>query len=294
MSENTPLIEIDLKPWTGFSTNTFIKREDLIHPEVSGNKWFKLKYYILELERRGLRGFVTFGGAYSNHIAATAACARDGGFESIGLIRGDELNKDSNSTLRKAFNDGMDLRFISRSEYKFRNDIEYLKAVKNEFPGYLVIPEGGGGKLGLDGTVYMGSRYKDLGMHSIVISAGTSATSLGIAISNPKSKVLAINCVGKGLSNIDVNKILGHYSLSIDDIDNYNLIEGYEKGGFGKSNEELVTFMREFNSSFDISLEQVYTSKSMMALIEFYKDGKLSKDDKVMFVHSGGLQGLTK
>ena len=153
-------------------------REDLIHPEISGNKLRKLKYNLLEANRLGYKTLLTFGGAYSNHIAATAAAGQLFGFKTIGIIRGDELNAESNPTLREASEKGMLLKFISRIAYQERNNEAFLEQLKNEYPGAFIIPEGGANKLGLKGCGEIIPPYPDY--THVVCACGTGTTLAGI------------------------------------------------------------------------------------------------------------------
>jgi 1-aminocyclopropane-1-carboxylate deaminase/D-cysteine desulfhydrase-like pyridoxal-dependent ACC family enzyme len=163
------------------SVQLTIKRLDLIHPQISGNKFFKLKYNLLAAQQQGLSQVLTFGGAFSNHIAATAYAAQRFGFQSIGIIRGEELaTQDLNPTLQTAQDFGMQLHFVSRAEYRLRHDVEYLQQLQQQYSQAFIIPEGGTNALALQGTQEILSEDDRKNYDVICCAVGTGGTIAGL------------------------------------------------------------------------------------------------------------------
>jgi 1-aminocyclopropane-1-carboxylate deaminase len=180
--ENTPLHRIQLPLLTEHDVKLFIKRDDLIHPEVSGNKWRKLKYNIEKLKQEKKDVLLTFGGAYSNHIAATAAAGKFLGVKTIGFIRGEELaNEPLNKTLKKAKDDGMELHFISREDYSARMEKWYIDDLHQKFPNTHIVPEGGANFYGVTGCTEIVSEV-DIDFDIIACACGTGTTFAGMLI----------------------------------------------------------------------------------------------------------------
>lgn len=292
LNENVQLQKIDVK---GVDFNGFqllMQREDEIDPEISGNKWFKLRFYLERMVEEGKKGVLTFGGAFSNHIAATAAAGKRFGFQTIGFIRGQELTHDSNQTLMNAHKNGMELKFIERSEYKHRNDREYLKLVKQTFSDYLIIPEGGGGILGLSGAIEMGKRYQNYSVDEIWVSVGTGTTALGIAIANPDKNVVGVNCTGYSLEEEYLNKTLAEMGMSLDEISNFSLISNSEESKFGQIKDDEITFGCDFYEKNNFRLDPIYTQKMLLTFSKTIEKqgGILLKN--TLIIHTGGLQGI--
>ena len=250
-----------------------MKRDDLIHPEVSGNKWRKLKHYVEKA--KGRDGIVTFGGAYSNHIAATAAVGKLLGLETIGIIRGDELDPSSNPTLSKAQADGMKLLFVTREEYGFRDQLAYHKQIKQEYGNVVVIPEGGSGYEGIVGATEIIKGQDDFDL--VAVSCGTGTTLTGILISlGTHQHVMGFSALKGVRIEEEVRRMIGDYFLdkSIEDDyqDGYSIFDEYHFGGYAKVDAELIDFMRSFYKHTNIKLDPVYTGKMMFGLIDQIKN----------------------
>lgn len=252
-----------------------VLRLDEIHSEISGNKWFKLKYNLEQAIIENKQTILTFGGAYSNHIAATAAACQLAGFKSIGLIRGEETSS-SNTTLALAKDNGMQLVFVSRELYKQKNEPSYLHALQAEYPDAYIIPEGGDNALGQKGCEeILSSSTTDYDL--IFCAYGTGTTFKGIAKSLlPHQKLMAIN-------------VLKYEAMS--DSLNASINNDYHFGGYAKHTHVLLEFKTWFETTYHIPLDYVYTTKLMYAVFDLMKQHKLSKDKKILIVHSGGLQG---
>jgi 1-aminocyclopropane-1-carboxylate deaminase len=252
-----------------------VLRLDKLHADVSGNKLFKLKYNLNQAQLENKKTILTFGGAYSNHIAATAAACKLRGFKSIGIIRG-EASSASNSTLSIAKENGMQLVFVSREEYKQKNDAVYLKKLQDKFPNAYIIPEGGDNELGQKGCEEILSN--STATYDLIFCAhGTGTTFKGIAKSLlPHQELVAIN----------VLKYEAACELLKSSINNE-----YPFGGYAKHTHELLEFKTWFETAYHIPLDYVYTAKLMYAVFDLIKQHHFSKEKKTLIIHSGGLQG---
>ena len=265
-----------------------IKRLDLIHPQISGNKFFKLKYNLLAAQQQGFSQVLTFGGAFSNHIAATAFAAQHFGFQSIGMIRGQELaTQDLNPTLQTAQDFGMQLHFVSRAEYRLRHEVEYLQQLQQQYPQAFIIPEGGSNALAIQGTQEILSP-DDLENYDVICCAvGTGGTLAGIIESSSEQQhVLGFSAL-KG-------DFLKHDIQQWTDKSNWSLTDAYCCGGYAKTTLELLQFMQQFEQQHHIPLEQVYTAKMMMGLLDLIQHHHFSAHTRILAIHTGGLQGKLK
>jgi 1-aminocyclopropane-1-carboxylate deaminase/D-cysteine desulfhydrase-like pyridoxal-dependent ACC family enzyme len=251
------------------SVNLSIKRLDQIHAQISGNKFFKLKYNFLEAQKQGFDKVLTFGGAYSNHIAATAYAAHLFGLKSVGIIRGEELTAGSNTYLSQMNSWGMQLHFISRTDYR-------SKPIPSAYENYAVIAEGGFGELAIQGLENLVS---ELPVFDLIYTAvGTGATAIGIAkhTKKPVIGVLTLN----NRSEIEAHSLPNN--LSIED--------AYVFGKYAKQNNELDLFCVEFHLKHGISIEPIYTGRMFYALTEHIKNGHIAPNTKLVAIHTGGVK----
>ena len=265
-----------------------IKRLDLIHPQISGNKFFKLKYNLLAAQQQGFSQVLTFGGAFSNHIAATAFAAQHFGFQSIGMIRGEELaSQQFNPTLQTAQDLGMQLHFLSRFEYRLRHQAEYLQQLQQQYPQAFIIPEGGSNALAIQGTQEILSP-DDLENYDVICCAvGTGGTLAGIIESSSEQQhVLGFSAL-KG-------DFLKHDIQQWTDKSNWSLTDAYCCGGYAKITPKLLQFMQQFEQQHHIPLEQVYTAKMMMGLLDLIQYHHFPAHTRILAIHTGGLQGKLK
>jgi 1-aminocyclopropane-1-carboxylate deaminase len=269
-----------------FDVELYIKREDKIHDFISGNKYRKLKYNINEAESIGLKTLLTFGGAYPNHIAAVASVGKTFGFQTIGIIRGEELKdkiKD-NPTLTFARSCGMTFQFVTRSNYREKNSDGFLKNLKREFGKFYLIPEGGTNVLAVKGCEEILSET-DKCFDYVCCAVGTGGTISGIInASKPDQNILGFPVLkGTFLSN-NISKFANSK--------NWELIIDYHFGGYAKINSELVTFINQFKKEFGIPLDPIYTGKMMYGIMDMIKQNKFPKGAKILAIHTGGLQGI--
>ncbi len=267
-----------------------IKREDLIDPFISGNKFRKLKYNLQEAFRGNFEILLTFGGAFSNHIAATAAAGERYGFKTIGIIRGEELGENlektlkENATLKYALSCGMQLEFVSRETYRDKMNDDFLKALRIKFGDFYLIPEGGTNELAIKGCEEI-LQKEDKEFDFICCCIGTGGTISGIINSStPEQKVLGFPAL-KG--NWLVSEIK-EYSNK----ENWELITDYHFGGYAKMNYKLVSFINSFRKKYQIALDPVYTGKMMYGIFDMIENSAFPQNSRILAVHTGGLQGI--
>ncbi len=268
-----------------------LKREDLIHEHVSGNKFRKLKYNLMEAKKLGFETVLTFGGAYSNHIAATAAAGKIVGLQTIGIIRGEELAKNlghtlsENDTLRFASDNGMELKFVSRAIYKQKTSKSFIETLKKEFGFFYCIPEGGTNNLAIQGCKEI-LTDQDAVFDYICCAVGTGGTISGIInASLAHQQVIGFPAL-KGSFLSDEIKKYTHKN-------NWSFIEEYHFGGYGKINERLIEFINRFREEQNIALDPIYTGKMMYGLFDSIQKGIFTKNTRILAIHTGGLQGIS-
>ncbi|CAM4255557.1 1-aminocyclopropane-1-carboxylate deaminase/D-cysteine desulfhydrase [Gillisia limnaea] len=268
----------------------FLKREDLLHSEVSGNKFRKLKYNLQEAKNQKKRLLLTFGGAFSNHISAVAAAGKMMGFETIGIIRGEELGKDpentfrENPTLRFAASQGMELRFVSRDEYREKDREHYIEKLKDQFGDFYLLPEGGTNAFAIQGCQEILSE-SDKNFDFICCPVGTGGTISGIINSSEISqKVLGFPALKGDFLRAEIS---GFTSKT-----NWELIEDYHFGGYAKISSELITFINEFHQKTNIALDPVYTGKMIFGIFDMIERSAFPENSRILAIHTGGLQGI--
>ena len=276
-----PIIEIPI----GKKVRLFIKREDLTHPEISGNKYWKMFYNVKKYLEKEVseRKIITFGGAFSNHIAAAGALGRESGIATLGIIRGDELENtwQENPTLALAHKNGMAFRFVTREIY--RNKDLLMINLQKEFPESIVVPEGGTNENAVEGIQFMlNEETKEFDY--LCSAIGTGGTISGIAkFAENHQKVLGFKAVKDESLEERISRLSGR--------DNFTLFDASD-GGFGKITDENVCFINEFYQKFGIVLEPVYTGKMMMKIFELIEEDYFPENSKILAFHTGGLQGI--
>lgn len=267
----------------------FIKRDDLIHPTVSGNKWRKLKYVLQDAQTRGFKTLLTFGGAWSNHLYATAAAGNALGLKTIGVVRGEEYQHQMTATLQFCAAQGMVLHFISRVEYRRKSEPNFLGQLNAQFNNPYVIPEGGNTALALPG---MGELVKEVETQlgrkpdSYALATGTGGTAAGILAT--AAPTLAFSALKNGGFLRD--EILD--LVKQEGAEEYlQLFTNYHFGGYAKTKPDLLQFMQEFEQSHGILLEHVYTGKMLYGLYDLMEKNFFRKGTTIIAIHTGGLQG---
>ncbi len=265
-----------------------VLRLDKIHPVVSGNKEFKLKYYLIDALAAAAKSVITWGGAYSNHLVATAFAARENGLGSFGIVRGERPARLSH-TLIAAMNYGMDLHFISRKEYGRKSEPESLSSIRKKFPGAWIIPEGGAGPEGISGSEEILDDPKFSDYTHILCAVGTATMFTGLANASCRNQVV----MGFPVLRI-ADDLLIHCAEKIGDRDkwkNMHLIHGYHFGGYAKKNNTLIDFMNSFYRLSSIPLDFVYTAKLFYGFMDLVQENYFPKQSRLLLIHSGGLQG---
>ena len=264
----------------------FVKREDLIHPLISGNKYRKLKYNLIRAKADGFDTLLTFGGAFSNHIAAVAAAGKEYGFKTIGIIRGEELalKVSENPTLQFAESHGMTLEFLSRDDYRDKEQESVISALKSKFGNCYLLPEGGTNGLAIKGCEEI-LTSDDADFDYICCAVGTGGTIAGIIESAGKNQTVLGFPALKG----DFLKgIITSYTAK----ENWDLVPGYEFGGYGKLSPALVEFMNEFFDRTSIPLDPIYTAKLMFGVLDLIENGFFPDGSRILAIHTGGRQGI--
>lgn len=286
MKHHSPLQQLTSPIFDSHNLSVYIKRDDLIHPFISGNKWRKCHFLLKYLVATGYTKVVTFGGAYSNHIHAFSYACNQIGIKSIGIIRGEELaSKPLNSTLSFAKENGMDLIFVSRDEYKKRYQADYLQSLAKYHNAYIV-PEGGSTLFAVAGFKEMLDeiRYKSL-FQTIFVPIGSGGTIGGInANLLSEETVIGINVL-KGTEDVITETIQSFSSNKC-----YMINNDYHFGGYAKYNQELLSFINKFEDEFQIELDEVYSAKMFFAFFDMVYKGKLN-NQTIVLCHTGGLQG---
>jgi len=268
------------------SISVTIKREDLIHAVVSGNKFRKLKYNLLQAKTENKKTLLTFGGAFSNHIAAVAFAAKENGFQSVGIIRGDELRDKiaQNPTLKFAQECGMQFEFVSREAYRLKNKTAFLEDLKLKFGDFFLIPEGGTNALAIQGCQEI-LTAEDREFDYICCAVGTGGTISGIINSAlPHQKILGFPAL-KGDFLQDEIRIFVQNK-------NWELITEYHFGGYGKINEDLIRFINQFYNDNQIPLDPIYTGKMVFGVIDLIQKNYFPAQSNILLIHTGGLQGI--
>jgi len=267
----------------------WVKREDLLHPHISGNKWRKLKYNLQEAKAQSKETILTFGGAYSNHIAATAAAGAEFGFKTIGIIRGEE-HLPLNPTLAFATQQGMELHYVSRELYRHKNEPDFLAELAAKYNQPYIVPEGGTNQLAVKGCTEI---VEDITIDFDVIccASGTGGTIAGIIAGlKGQKQVLGFPAL-KGGDFLETEIEQLSYSYSGANYSNWQLITDYHFGGYAKVKPELLQFIQAFQEEHQIPLEPVYTGKMFYGLFDLIFKGYFPEGTRIVAVHTGGLQG---
>jgi 1-aminocyclopropane-1-carboxylate deaminase len=268
MQEKTKNRQVRLPLLTEKQISLSIKREDLLHPLISGNKFRKLKYNLIEAEKRGFDTLLTFGGAYSNHIAATAYAGKKQDFKTIGIIRGEELSYSwrANPTLKLASEHGMRFKFVSRDSYRGKENPFYLKKLQEEFGPFHTLPEGGTNTLAVKGCEEILSP----------LDADFDLVCCSVVLGFPALK-------GNFLRE-DIRKFATK--------DNWKLNTDYHFGGYAKVTAELIDFINDFRSRTEIPLDPVYTGKMVFGILDLIEKDYFPPETSILAIHTGGLQGI--
>lgn len=282
----SPLQKIQHSTFEKHNLNVYVKRDDLIHPFISGNKWRKCHYLLKHIKSMGFDTAITFGGAYSNHIHAFSYACKELGIRSIGIIRGEELAmKPLNSTLSFARANDMELQFVSRDEYKLRYDESHTDTLSKKYNAY-VVPEGGTTLFAIDGFKDMLTEIRsEVSFDHIFVPCGSAGTVSGInANLLANESVYAVNVL-KGTES-DILSTMSSFSNN----NHFDIVSDYHFGGYAKSNNILNQFIEDFESDYGFEIEPVYSGKMFYAFFDMVEKG-LFENKTIILCHTGGLQG---
>lgn len=265
-----------------------VKRLDLVHPLISGNKWFKLKYNLMAAREQGHETLLSFGGAYSNHIHALAAAGHEYGFNTIGVIRG-EAHIPLNPMLQFAVDQGMRLFYLDRVNYRHKTSSDVIGKLKAEFGDFYLIPEGGSNALAVKGCAEIVTDIDET-FDVIACACGTGGTLAGLVAGLAgKRKALGVAVLkGAGFLNNEVADLLQSAVGQVHA--NWRVNLDYHFGGYAKTSAELLDFIRVFEVEHGVPLEQVYTGKLMYGLFDMIAKGEFERGTRIVALHTGGLQ----
>jgi 1-aminocyclopropane-1-carboxylate deaminase len=297
--EPSPVELLPIPEATAAGVRLYLKRDELLRMgprlALSGNKWRKLQYNLQAAQEQGYQKLLTFGGAYSNHIAATAGAGAQFGFDTIGIIRGERV-EGLNPTLRFAEACGMKLEFVSRSDYRLRHEEAYQKQLLQSFgPAYL-LPEGGTNTLALQGCMKLPQevdRQLPSPTDYYALSAGTGGTIAGLIMGiTGRAQVVGFSALKGNFLKAEVQKWLDSAAPNNDALPPWRIQTNYHFGGYAKHTSELIHFIQEFYQCYGIALDPIYTGKMMYGLIDLIRQGVFPKGSQIVAVHTGGLQGI--
>ena len=261
-------------------------RLDTIHPIVSGNKIFKLYYFLEEAKNSIHKKIITFGGAYSNHLAATAYACKEAGLKCIGFVRG-EKPKELSHTLLFCIQNEMQLEFISRESYKKINEENFLQSLKNKYGDHILIPEGGFSQKGANGAKLICNYFNLKNFSHVCCTIGTATTFAGLINGNNNETEIIGFSVLKNLNDIEERlKFLG-----VEPSKKYSVIHDYHFGGYAKKNTDLISFINSFYQDNKIPLDFVYTGKIMFGVYDLIEKRYFPDGSNILCIHTGGLQG---
>ena len=268
------------------SVKVFIRREDLIHPFVSGNKFRKLKYNLLQAKKENQHTLLTFGGAYSNHIAATAFAGKENGFQTVGVIRGEELESkiNENPTLQFAQDCGMKFEFVSRDTYRLKDTANFVEKLREKHGSFYLVPEGGTNEFAVNGCEEILNKA-DEDYDFICCAVGTGGTISGLINGSFEGqKVLGFPALKGDFLQKDIRNFAKN--------NNFSLLNEYHFGGYGKVTSELIEFINSFYKKNKIPLDPIYTGKMVFGVIDLIQKNYFPKNAKILLIHTGGLQGV--
>jgi len=272
-----------------------IKRDDLLHPIISGNKWRKLKYNLIAAKKLNKTTIISFGGAYSNHIHALAYACKQQGLQSIGIIRG-EPQYANNFTLRWAQYWGMKLIFVDRKTYQKRSQQDYLEQLQQRFPDSFIVPEGGSNTFALSGVAEISHELENqTHYHALILPVGSGGTLAGLVVGDKgQHQIIGISILKQAINNKDYlsNEVRNLLPKTASYFSNWQILGDFHRGGYAKfspvDSERIQTFIKETNTPF----EPVYSGKMLLAFLDLIEQGYFAAGSKIVLLHTGGLQGL--
>lgn len=288
----TPVEQIENKLLDKAGVRLLIKREDLNHAFISGNKWWKLKYNIEKALIEKKQTILTFGGAFSNHIYATAAAADENNLKSIGIIRGEETPP-LNHTLSFAKSRQMELHYLSREDYRKKNDPKFIQQLYERFGDFYLVPEGGTNELAVKGCAEFALKeLSKIDFDFLCLPVGTGGTMAGVVSGLAGNKeVLGVSVLKNGdFLHDDIRKLIHDFTGV--SYGNWSVLTSYHHGGYAKVTKKLMEFVSAMKERHNLPLDHVYTGKLMWALMNEVEAGRFPRGSTVLALHTGGLQGV--
>jgi 1-aminocyclopropane-1-carboxylate deaminase/D-cysteine desulfhydrase-like pyridoxal-dependent ACC family enzyme len=297
--QDSPLQRLQSDFLDNAEVQLYLKRDDLIHPLFGGNKWRKLKYNLIHAREQNIDTLLTFGGAWSNHIHATAAAGKHFGFQTIGIIRGEE-HEPLNPTLTFAKSQGMQLHYIDRQQYRHKNDPRFIEELKRRFGNIYILPEGGSNQLAIRGCEEIVpevnqqlSQQDSTDFDYICCASGTGATLAGLAsMIKPGQQATGFSVLKGDFLQHEVRHFMeANETHDMSAISNWHVENRYHFGGYAKASDELINFIRTFKTQYGVELDAVYTGKMFYGLFDMIRSAEFPPGSSIVAIHSGGLQG---
>jgi 1-aminocyclopropane-1-carboxylate deaminase len=276
------------------NAKVWIKRDDLIDQHVAGNKWRKLKYFILKAQKAKNETLVSFGGAYSNHLVALAKTGNLSGFKTIGIVRGDELHPKANQHLKICTDWGMELKFISREEYALKEDSAFLNQIHEQHANSMIIPEGGAGYYGMLGCQEIWNDLKEQPVDALFLAAGTGTTTAGILLGAPeRTNIFCVPVLAGNFMHENIRQLLYQALFDWEAVEQklrqLVILDGYHFGKYGKTTPDLLQFIETMRIQLQLPLDKIYTGKAFYAMVDMINDKKTNPNAIHLFLHTGGL-----
>lgn len=276
----------------------WIKRDDLLHPHVSGNKWRKMKYNLIDAQQKKTKTLLTFGGAFSNHIAATAAAGQLNNISTIGIIRGEQILP-LNPTLAYAKACGMHFYFVDRSTYRQKEKSDLIHKLIKQYDNTFILPEGGTNHLAIKGSEEiikeLVSQIPNFPTH-ITSAVGTGGTISGMITGlhqlkpDNGTRIIGFSALKGNFLQGEVEALLKNYSAQV--YTNWQIQNDYHFGGYAKFKPELIQFINKFKAEHAIPLDPIYTGKMMFGIFDMIQKGEFPAGSRIVAIHTGGLQGI--
>lgn len=283
----SPIQQIRAPELDAAGVSLHIKRDDLLHPTIQGNKWRKLKYNLKAMKQAQKSALLTFAGPFSNHLYATAMACKQFGIQGSAIIRGPQLDQ-NNPTIRFANACDITLHAVSRQEYRLRNDPDYLAQLQHRFPDTFIVPEGGSNQYALQGCQELAQSLPESNFVCCAVGSGGTLAGMLDGLSSD-CQLLGISVLkGAQYLNNEVQRLNPHAAQHT----NWQILHDYHDGGYGKFSASLWQFCLRMRKQHALPLEPIYTGKLMYALWQLIAHGYFPRGSHVIAIHSGGLQGL--
>ncbi len=294
MTQTTPLEPLNHPIFEQHNIQVWMKRDDLNHPIIQGNKLHKLHYNLQEAIQQNCQQVISFGGAYSNHILALAAATQELGLASIGIIRGEELAQHPEKwspTLQQAQTLGMKCQFVSRKTYRLKAEAHYLAELQTQYPNSYIVPEGGTNTLAIKGfqSTCEALEQQCPNWTHLYTAVGTGGTLAGLTEYSATKENRARHVIG--IAVLNEADYLREQIQNLTQQTHWQLLTQYSVGGYAKKDDSLIATTKWFEETFSVLLDPIYTSKMVTGFLSEMKQGKIPAGSKVILYHSGGLQG---